>query len=94
MPQAKWYRADPIEDDAARNGATLAFGRTVTALPRFADARVALMLDADPIGPGPAQIRFARDITGARQLRAADDFLRIYAVEPRGRLPAHWRIIA
>ena len=83
MPQAKWYRADPIEDDAARNGATLAFGRTVTALPRFADARVALMLDADPIGPGPAQIRFARDITGARQLRTADDFLRIYAVEPR-----------
>ena len=75
MPQAKWYRADPIEDDAARNGATLAFGRTVTALPRFADARVALMLDADPIGPGPAQIRFARDITGARQLRTADDFL-------------------
>ena len=40
------------------------------------------MLDADPIGPGPAQIRFARDVTGARQSRAADDFLRIYAVEP------------
>ena len=82
LPQAKWYRADPIEDDATRNGATLAFGRNISALPRFADAQVALMLDADPIGPGPAQIRFARDVTGARQSRAAGDFLRIYAVEP------------
>jgi len=82
LPQAKWYRADPVEDDAVRNGATLAFGRNITTLSRFADTRVALMLDADPIGPGPAQIRFARDVTGARQSRTADDFLRIYAVEP------------
>ncbi len=57
----------PVEDDAIRNGAMLAFGQPATALPRFADARVVLTLDADPLGVGPEQIRFARDIIGARQ---------------------------
>jgi molybdopterin-containing oxidoreductase family iron-sulfur binding subunit len=82
LPQATWYRSDPIDDDAARAGAMQAFGRNLTPIPRFADARVALMLDADPIGPGPAQIRFSRDVIGARQSRTAEHFLRIYAVEP------------
>jgi molybdopterin-containing oxidoreductase family iron-sulfur binding subunit len=82
LPQTMWYRSDPVDDDAARTGAIQAFGRPLTAIPRFADARVTLMLDADPIGPGPEQIRFSRDIIGARQSREAAEFLRIYVVEP------------
>ena len=82
LPQAKWYRYEPVEDDAVRNGAILAFGRPATALPRFGDARVLLTLDADPLGAGPAQIRFARDIIGARQSHAPEQSLRLYAVEP------------
>jgi Fe-S-cluster-containing dehydrogenase component len=82
LPQAKWYRYEPVEDDAVRNGAILAFGRPATALPRFDDARVLLTLDADPLGAGPAQIRFARDIIGARQSHAPEQSLRLYAVEP------------
>jgi len=82
FPEAKWYRYEPVEDDAARNGAIAAFGRALTALPRFNDARVALMLDADPLGSGVEQIRFAHDIVAARQSRVASDSLRIYAVEP------------
>ena len=82
LPQAKWYRYEPVEDDAIRAGALLAFGRPVTALPRFGDARVVLALDADPLGAGPAQIRFARDIVGARQSHVPEQSLRLYAVEP------------
>ena len=82
LPQTKWYRYEPVEDDAVRAGAQQAFGRPLTAIPRFADARVALFLDADPLGFGPEQIKFARDITAARQSRTADDSLRIYAAEP------------
>jgi Fe-S-cluster-containing dehydrogenase component len=82
LPQATWYRADPVDDDTARAGAVLAFGRHLTAIPRFADARVALMLDADPVGPGPEQIRFGRDVIGARQSRRVDESLRLYSVEP------------
>ena len=82
LPQAKWYRYEPVEDDAVRNGAILAFGRAVDTLPRFADARVALFLDADPLGCGPDQIRFGRDIIGARQSRVTADSLRLYVAEP------------
>jgi Fe-S-cluster-containing dehydrogenase component/anaerobic selenocysteine-containing dehydrogenase len=82
FPQAKWYRYEPVDDDAARAGAMLAFGRPLTALPRLGDARAALMLDADPLGFGPEQIRFSRDLIGARRSRSPDEFLRIYAVEP------------
>lgn len=82
FPEAKWYRYEPVEDDAARLGAQQAFGRPLTAIPHFADVRVALFLDADPLGCGPQQIRNARDIVAARQSHAPEDSLRIYAVEP------------
>jgi hypothetical protein len=35
LPEAKWYRYEPIEDDANRDGAIQAFGRALTAMPRF-----------------------------------------------------------
>ena len=89
FPQAKWYRYEPVDDDAARAGAARAFGRPLSAIPRLADARVAVMLDADPIGPGPEQIRFGHDFISARKskwafksaLEQAPEFLRLYAVE-------------
>ena len=94
LPEAKWYRYEPVEDDAVRNGAILAFGRPAAALPRFADARVVLALDADPLGAGPAQIRFAREIIGARQSHVAEQSLRLYAVEPAWTLTGALPIIA
>ena len=75
LPQARWYRNEAMDDDAARAGALLAFGRPATVLPRFADARILLTLDADPLGPGPQQIRFARDIAAARQSRTPEQSL-------------------
>lgn len=82
MPRAKWYRYEPIDDDAIHAGAVQAFGRPLTAIPRFRDARVVLLLDADPIGVGPEQIRFGRDIAAARQPQTPGDSLRLYAAEP------------
>jgi molybdopterin-containing oxidoreductase family iron-sulfur binding subunit len=82
LPQAKWYRYEPVDDDAARDGAVMAFGRALMALPRFRDARVLLTLDADPLGYGPEQIRFSRDIVDARRSHQPQDSLRIYAAEP------------
>ncbi len=82
LPQAKWYRYEPVDDDAARQGAILAFGRPLAAIPRLRDMRVVLMLDADPIGFGPEQIRNARELVEARRSRSPQDFLRIYVAEP------------
>jgi Fe-S-cluster-containing dehydrogenase component len=80
--EAKWYRYEPVEDDAIRAGAVQAFGRLLTAIPRFNDTRVALLLDADPLGFGPEQIRFAHDIVAARQSHTPEQSLRLYTVEP------------
>src|SRR6201996_147872 len=78
LPQAQWFRYEPMGDDAASAGVNLAFGRAATVMPRFADARVALLLDADPLGFGPQQIRFSRDITAARRSPQPADSLRLY----------------
>jgi molybdopterin-containing oxidoreductase family iron-sulfur binding subunit len=67
LPEAKWHRYEPVDDDAALAGASRAFGRPLTAIPRLADARVVVTLDADPIGPGPEQIRCGHDFVSARK---------------------------
>lgn len=81
FPRARWYRYEPVDDDAARAGAAIAFGRPLTAIPRLAEATVAVALDADPIGPGPEQTVFGRDFVSARTSPSASPFLRLYAVE-------------
>ncbi len=81
FPEAKWYRYEPVDDDAARSGASRAFGKPLTAIPRLAETRVLLTLDADPLGPGPGQIRFGHDFISARKSKSASEFLRLYAVE-------------
>jgi molybdopterin-containing oxidoreductase family iron-sulfur binding subunit len=83
LPQARWYRYEPVSDDAERAGAITAFGRPVDALPRLADAAVVLTLDCDILGAGPAQISHGRGFIDARQARSDPQrFLRLYAVEP------------
>jgi molybdopterin-containing oxidoreductase family iron-sulfur binding subunit len=66
IPDLRWYRYEPVNDDAARAGARLAFGRVLTALPRWADADVVVALDADPLGHGLEQLRTARQYSSRR----------------------------
>ena len=86
MPSLAWRRFEPVNDDAARAGARLAFGRPLDTLPRLDQADVVLCLDADPLGPGPEQIRNGRGFVAARDPapkdRSGGRFSRLYAVEP------------
>lgn len=66
FPAARWQQHDPLADDAGLEGATMAFGQPVATLPDLAHARCVLALGADPLGPGPAQLRLARDWSRAR----------------------------
>ena len=50
FPSAKWYRYEPVDDDAELAGTRQAFGRPAMALPRYQDAAVVAALDADPLG--------------------------------------------
>ncbi|HEY1615516.1 MAG TPA: 4Fe-4S dicluster domain-containing protein [Rhizomicrobium sp.] len=65
-PQSRWYRYEPVHDDAARAGARQAFGKVVTALPNWADADVVVALDANPLGHGPDELRIARAYAARR----------------------------
>lgn len=60
LPGTRHVRWEPFDDDAALAGAQAAFGRRLTARPRLADADAILLLDADPLGPGPEQVALAR----------------------------------
>ena len=80
-PAMNWRRFEAVNDDNARAGARQAFGRSLTTLPRLAEAQTVLCLDADPLGPGPAQIANARGFVAGRQ-PGAGVFSRWYAVEP------------
>jgi molybdopterin-containing oxidoreductase family iron-sulfur binding subunit len=76
-PAARWYRYEAVHDDAAAEGARLAFGRPLDAIPRFNKAAVIVSLGADPLGAGPAQIVSAHSFAETRGKNHA----RLYAVE-------------
>ena len=80
LPELRHVRAEAIDDDAERAGAALAFGRPLTMRPRLREADLLVLLDADPLGPGPDQIAFARGWADRR--RVAGKPLRSYAIEP------------
>jgi Fe-S-cluster-containing dehydrogenase component/anaerobic selenocysteine-containing dehydrogenase len=73
------YRYEPVNDDMARAGAKLAFGRAVTPAPRWDEADVVLALDADPLGHGPEQLHIARSFASRR---ASERRQQLHVVEP------------
>ena len=81
LPGMRWRRFEAVHDDAAREGARLAFGHVLDARPRLAECAVVLCLDADPLGPGPDQAAQGRAFTEARRPERRP-FLRLYAAEP------------
>jgi molybdopterin-containing oxidoreductase family iron-sulfur binding subunit len=78
LPGARHVRWEPFDDDAPLAAAHAAFGRPLTCRPRFADADVVVLLDADPLGPGPDQVAFARAWADRRRQGAMP---RTYAIE-------------
>jgi molybdopterin-containing oxidoreductase family iron-sulfur binding subunit len=80
LPGLRHVRAEAIDDDAERAGATLAFGRPLTMRPRLRDADILVLLDADPLGPGPDQIAFARAWADRRRMPGKPQ--RTYVLEP------------
>ncbi|MGH6957659.1 MAG: hypothetical protein ACREEW_13425, partial [Caulobacteraceae bacterium] len=79
-PAMRWTRWEPMHDDAARAGARLAYGRPLDLRPRLEAADTLVCLDADPLGPGPEQIRLARGFAQRRRPEAGP-MSRLYALE-------------
>jgi molybdopterin-containing oxidoreductase family iron-sulfur binding subunit len=82
FPAARWHQYEPLSRDNARAGARLAFGQDLETIYRFEAADVVLSLDADPLGSGPGQLRYARDFAARRRVGPGQPPLnRLYAVE-------------
>ena len=80
FPKASWHAYEPIDNEADRAGAVLAFGKPLETVPRLEKVEVLLTLDADPLGHGPDQLRNARGFASRRKPNAGG-FSRIYSVE-------------
>jgi molybdopterin-containing oxidoreductase family iron-sulfur binding subunit len=81
FPSAKWHQWDPASREAARAGSKLAFGEYVEAQYHVDRADVILALDADFLGCGPGNLRYAREFAGRRRPENADRMNRLYAIE-------------
>jgi molybdopterin-containing oxidoreductase family iron-sulfur binding subunit len=83
LPAARWHQYAPVNDDNARAGAEMAFGRVVATHYRFDRARAIVSLDADFLGSGAAQVRYGRDFANGRRVRKARaEMNRLYVAEP------------
>jgi Fe-S-cluster-containing dehydrogenase component len=80
-PKAVWHVHEPIDENLQRQGTVLAFGRPLHTLPHLDKAEILLCLDADPLGPGPSQIRSARHWIEARNTKGAGSYSRCYVAE-------------
>jgi molybdopterin-containing oxidoreductase family iron-sulfur binding subunit len=82
FPNAKWYAHEPCGNQAAHQGAHLAFGRNLNSVYRFDKAAVVVSLDCDFLGEGAASIRYARDFTTWRGIETPETQMnRLYVVE-------------
>ena len=82
-PLAKWHQWEPASGDGAREGAKLAFGRSVNTVYVPGKANVILSLDSDFLASGPGHIAYAKQFARRRKLDGPNDTLnRLYVVEP------------
>jgi len=56
-PAARWHVFEPVNDDALHAATTQAFGRALDSIPLLDRAEATVAFDADPLGPGPYQVR-------------------------------------
>ena len=84
LPAARWHQWEPAGRDNVREGARLAFGSPVNAIPRLAGADVILSLDHDFLATGPTRLADARAFAARRREGAAGggrEPNRLYVVE-------------
>jgi molybdopterin-containing oxidoreductase family iron-sulfur binding subunit len=81
MPEARWHQYEPVNGDAARAGALIAFGQPVNPVYSVGQADVIVALDSDFLATGPAAVRYARDFAARRKVHEGGRMNRLYAVE-------------
>jgi Fe-S-cluster-containing dehydrogenase component/anaerobic selenocysteine-containing dehydrogenase len=81
LPMARWHQWEPAGAHSARQGAQMAFGRSLNTYYRLENADVIVALDSDFLACGPATTRYAHDYANRRRRGDRLDMNRLYAVE-------------
>jgi molybdopterin-containing oxidoreductase family iron-sulfur binding subunit len=79
FPKARFHAYESVSDDAAAEGARVAFGRPLAARHRLAEAKVILSLDADFLALGPEALRLTREFAARRE--PGPEMNRLYVAE-------------
>ena len=78
FPNMRWHAFEPSESGVL-DAAQAVYGRPLILTPSLADADILVAFAADPLGPGPDQVRFGRTLADRRKRDRAS--CRLYAVE-------------
>jgi Fe-S-cluster-containing dehydrogenase component/anaerobic selenocysteine-containing dehydrogenase len=81
LPGARWHQWDPAGCHSAREGAQMAFGRTLNTYYQLENADVIVSLDSDFLACGPATTRYAHDYSLRRRRGDRLDMNRLYVLE-------------
>ena len=82
FPKATFHTYSSVNDDNARNGAKIAFGKPLAVIPNLAAAKVIVSLDSDFLGDEPGAVRAARGFGKTRAISTpAHSMSRLYVVE-------------
>jgi MoCo/4Fe-4S cofactor protein with predicted Tat translocation signal len=84
FPNLRWHRWEPAGDRQAFVASMRAFGRPVDTRYDFSKADVVLAIDSDCLTQGPGSVRYQRDFSARRRVRAnqpQQPISRVYCVE-------------
>jgi MoCo/4Fe-4S cofactor protein with predicted Tat translocation signal len=82
LPNARWHEFEPSASPDERAGIRAVFGDNADVHYDFSKADVVLSVDADFLSSGPGHLRYVRDFTDRRRVRANELHMnRLYAVE-------------
>lgn len=82
FPEARWHQYEPLNNDAIREGALMAFGEYAEPQYKFEKADVVLSLDADFMTHGAGHVRYSRDYSERRKVQGpAANMNRLYVAE-------------
>ncbi len=82
FPKATFHTYSAIDDDNARQGATLAFGEPISIVPNYQNTRVIVSLASDFLGTEPGSVSSASSFAAARAIKSPDTPMsRLYVLE-------------
>jgi len=83
FPGSRWHQYEPVNRDNVYEGARVAFGRPFEPVYHLEKAKVIVSLDGDFLVDEPGSLKYARDFTNGRRIRASQQAIDTIVPVPR-----------